>query len=209
MKKAILGKKIGMTQVFNEDGTVTPVTVVEAGPCKVIRKKTVEKDGYSAVQVSYDNIAEKNVTKPVKGQFAKAGAAPQRYLREFKFENPDDFEEGKDITVEIFQAGDFVDVIGTTRGRGFTGTIQRWNAHTGPMSHGSGYHRGVGSMGASANPSRVRKNKKLPGQYGNERVTIQNLQIVKVDAERGVLLVKGAIPGVRGSFVTVREAIKK
>ena len=209
MKKAILGKKIGMTQVFNEDGTVVPVTVVEAGPCTVVQLKTVEKDGYSAIQVSYDSIKEKNVTKPVKGQFAKAGVAPQRYLKEFRLENADSFQPGQEIKCDIFSEGDTVDVIGTSRGRGFTGTIQRWNFHRGPMSHGSGYHRGVGSMGANSDPSRVLKNKKLPGQYGNERVTVQNLKVVKVDLERNVLLIKGAIPGVRGSFITIREAIKK
>ncbi|HOV70072.1 MAG TPA: 50S ribosomal protein L3 [Clostridia bacterium] len=209
MKKAILGKKIGMTQVFDADGTVVPVTVIQAGPCTVIQKKTVNKDGYSSIKVGYEPIKEKNVTKPVAGQFKKADAAPMRYIRELRLEDADSYEVGQEIKCDIFQEGDIIDVIGTSRGRGFTGVILRWNQRRGPMSHGSGYHRGVGSMGAHSDPSRVLKNKKMPGQYGNERVTVQNLKVVKVDTERNVLLVKGAVPGIRGSFVFIRDAVKK
>ena len=212
MKKAIGGKKIGMTQIFTDDGRLVPVTVVEAGPCKVVQKKTVESDGYVAVQVGFDalpeNRAKKLVNKPVAGHFKKAGIAPARHLRELKLDNASELEVGSEITVAQFVAGDKIDVCGITRGRGFTGAIYRWNQHTGPMAHGSKYHRGVGSMSANSDPSHVFKNKHMPGQYGGERVTVQNLEVVKVDAERNLLMIKGAVPGANGALVLVRDSVK-
>jgi large subunit ribosomal protein L3 len=206
--KAIIGIKLGMSQIFAEDGTVIPVTVLEAGPCPVVQKKTAEKDGYDALQIAFGACKEKNVNKPIKGQFKKAGVPVKRYLREIKIRDTAAYEVGQEIKADIFKAGDKVDVSGKTRGRGFTGTIQRWNMHTGPMAHGSGYHRGVGSMGANSDPSRVFKNKKMPGQYGNERVTVQNILVARVDAGRNLILVKGAVPGAKGSPVFIRDAVK-
>ena len=212
MKKAIVGKKIGMTQVFTDDGRLVPVTVVEAGPCKVVQKKTTESDGYEAVQVGFDtyaeNRAQKLVNKPMAGHFKKADVAPTRYLREFRLDNVAELEVGNELTVAQFEAGEKIDVSGISKGHGFTGAIQRWNQHTGPMAHGSKYHRGVGSMGANSDPSRVFKNKHMAGHYGVERVTIQNLEIVKVDAERNLLLIKGAVPGPNGALLEVRNACK-
>ena len=212
MLKAILGKKIGMTQIFAEDGKVIPVTVVEAGPCTVTMVKTQQTDGYEAIQVGFGELSEqrakKLLNKPEQGHFAKAGVAPARHLREFRFEDISGYSVGDAIKCDVFAAGDKIDVIGTSKGHGYTGVIQRWNAHTGPMSHGSKYHRGVGSLSANSDPSRVFKNKKMAGQYGGERVTIQNLEVVKVDAERNLLMIKGAIPGANGSLVMVRDAIK-
>lgn len=209
MKKAILGKKLGMTQVFNADGKVVPVTVIEAGPCSVVQIKSNEKDGYEAVVVAFGKQKEQRVNKPKLGVFKKAGVEPCKVLREFKLENTTDYTVGQTVNCSIFAEGDKVDAIGITRGRGFTGVIQRWNNHRLKMSHGTGpVHREVGSMGANSTPSRVFKNKHMPGRYGCERVTIQNLEIIKVDAERNVLLVKGCVPGPKGSVVTIREAIK-
>ena len=212
MKKAIVGKKIGMTQVFTDDGRLVPVTVVEAGPCKVVQKKTTESDGYEAVQVGFDTYAEnrakKLVNKPMAGHFKKADVAPTRYLREFRLDNVNDLEVGNELTVAQFEAGEKIDVSGITKGHGYTGAIQRWNQHTGPMAHGSKYHRGVGSMSANSDPSRVFKNKHMAGHYGVERVTIQNLEIVRVDAERNLLLIKGAVPGPNGGLLLVRNACK-
>ena len=212
MKKAIVGKKIGMTQVFTDDGRLVPVTVVEAGPCKVVQKKTTESDGYEAVQVGFDtyaeNRAQKLVNKPMAGHFKKADVAPTRYLREFRLDNVAELEVGNELTVAQFEAGEKIDVSGISKGHGFTGAIQRWNQHTGPMAHGSKYHRGVGSMGANSDPSRVFKNKHMAGHYGVERVTVQNLEIVKVDAERNLLLIKGAVPGPNGGLLEVRNACK-
>ncbi|MBR5545485.1 MAG: 50S ribosomal protein L3 [Clostridia bacterium] len=212
MKKAIVGKKIGMTQVFTDDGRLVPVTVVEAGPCKVVQKKTTESDGYEAVQVGFDTYAEnrakKLVNKPMAGHFKKADVAPTRYLREFRLDNVAELEVGNELTVAQFEAGEKIDVSGISKGHGFTGAIQRWNQHTGPMAHGSKYHRGVGSMGANSDPSRVFKNKHMAGHYGVERVTVQNLEIVKVDAERNLLLIKGAVPGPNGGLLEVRNACK-
>jgi len=212
MKKAILGKKIGMTQIFLSDGRLVPVTVVEAGPCKVTQVKTVENDGYEAVQVGFGELSEqrakKLLNKPELGHFTKAGVAPARYLREFRFEDISNYKVGDEIKCDVFAEGDKIDAIGISKGHGYTGTIQRWNMHTGPMSHGSKYHRGVGSLSANSDPSRVFKNKKMAGQYGGERVTIQNLEIVKVDAERNLIMIKGAIPGANGSLVMVRDAVK-
>ena len=212
MKKAILGKKIGMTQIFVADGRLVPVTVVEAGPCKVTQVKTAQTDGYEAVQVGFDELSEqrakKLLNKPELGHFTKAGVAPARYLREFRFEDISSYKVGDEIKCDVFAEGDKVDAIGISKGHGYTGTIQRWNMHTVPMAHGSKYHRGVGSLSANSDPSRVFKNKKMAGQYGGERVTIQNLEIVKVDAERNLIMIKGAIPGANGSLVMVRDAVK-
>ena len=212
MKKAIVGKKIGMTQIFTEDGRLVPVTVIEAGPCTVVQKKTQEKDGYEAVQVGFgaltESRAKKLVNKPETGHFKKAGVAPMRALREFRFDDCASYEVGQEIKADVFAQGDKIDVSGISKGHGFTGTIQRWNQHTGPMAHGSKYHRGVGSMGANSDPSRVFKNKHMPGHYGVDKVTIQNLEIVRVDAERNLLLVKGAVPGPNGGLLEVRNACK-
>ncbi|MGI6706101.1 MAG: 50S ribosomal protein L3 [Clostridia bacterium] len=208
MKKAILGKKIGMTQIFTEDGTVIPVTVVEAGPCVVVQKKTKERDGYNAVQVGFGTIKEKKVNKPLKGHFDKAGVEYRRYLGEFKLENSEEYESGQEITVDIFQQGDYVDVSGISKGKGFAGTIKRWNQRRGPMSHGSKYHRGPGAMHGAADPAKVFKNKKLPGQMGNKRVTVQNLEVAKVYPDRNLLLVKGAVPGPKGGLLYIKETVK-
>ena len=210
MKKAIIGKKLGMTQVLTPEGLVIPVTVVEAGPCPVVQVKNNEKDGYDALVVAFDKQKAQRVNKPRTGAFKKAGIDTYRVLIEFKFDNCGEYSLGQEIKADIFAEGDKVDVTGTTRGRGFTGVIQRWNQHRLKMTHGTGpVHREVGSMGANSTPSRVFKNKNMPGHYGVERVTIQNLDIVKVDAERNILLVKGCIPGPKGSVVTIREAVKR
>jgi len=212
MKKAIVGKKLGMTQVFTPDGRLVPVTVIEAGPCTVVQKKTAEKDGYEAIQVGFDTLSEnrakKLLNKPEVGHFKKAGAAPCRTLRELRLEDSASYSVGQEIKVDVFAAGDKIDVVGTSRGRGFTGAIYRWNQHTGPMAHGSKFHRGVGSMSANTWPAHVFKNKHMPGHYGVERVTIQNLEIVQVDAERNLLLVKGAVPGPNGTLLLVCNTVK-
>ncbi|MGN0797056.1 MAG: 50S ribosomal protein L3 [Christensenellales bacterium] len=205
MNKAIIGKKLGMSQIFAKDGKVIPVTVVEAGPCPVVQKKTLEKDGYEAVQLAYGDVKEKNVNKPIKGHYKKAGVAVRKVLKELKLDNIDSLEVGQEIKCDVFAEGDVVDVVGTSKGHGFTGVVKRWNHHCGPMAHGSGYHRGVGSMGANSSPSRVFKNKKMSGQWGNERVTVKNLTVVKVDANRNLLLIKGAIPGAKGGIVVVKQ----
>lgn len=209
MKKAILGKKLGMTQIFTPEGLVVPVTVVEAGPCYVVQKKTTEKEGYNSVVVAFSKTKENRVNKPVLGLLKKANVEPSKILKEFKFENSNDYEIGAEIKADIFAEKDMVDVSGRTRGRGFTGNIQRWNAHRLKMTHGVGpVHREVGSMGANSTPSRVFKNKKMPGRYGYENVTIQNLEVVKVDAGRNILLIKGCVPGPKGSIVMIKEAVK-
>lgn len=209
MKKAILGKKLGMTQVFTADGVVIPVTVVEAGPCFVIQKKTIDKDGYESLVVAFDEKREKLVNKPDAGQFKKAGVTPKRFVKEIDVDAYKDLNVGSEIKCSVFDEGEKVDVTGITRGRGFTGVIQRWNNARLKMSHGTGpVHREVGSMGANSTPSRVFKLKKMPGQYGNEQVTIQNLQVVKVDEARNVLLIKGAIPGNRNGLVLIKSAVK-
>ncbi len=210
MKKAILGKKLGMTQVFTPEGVVIPVTVVEAGPCPVVQVKNNEKDGYEAVVVAFEKQKQHRVNKPMTGAFKKAGVDCYKIVKELKFENANEYSLGQEIKADIFAEGDKVDVTGTTRGRGFTGVIQRWNQHRLKMTHGTGpVHREVGSMGANSTPSRVFKNKHMPGHYGVERVTIQNLEIVKVDPSRNLILVKGCIPGPKGSVITIREAVKK
>ncbi len=208
MKKAILGKKVGMTQIFTEDGTVIPVTVVEAGPCVVVQKKTKERDGYNAVQVGFGTIKEKKVNKPIKGHFDKTGAGYQKYLKELKLENSDQYEPGQEIKVDIFAQGDHVDVSGISKGKGFAGTIKRWNQHRGPMSHGSRYHRGPGAMTGAADPSKVFKSKRMAGHMGHEKVTVQNLEIARIDPDRNLLLVKGALPGPRGGLLFIKETVK-
>ena len=207
MNKAIIGKKLGMSQIFTADGLVVPVTVVEAGPCPVVQKKTQEKDGYNALQVAFGDIKVKNVSKPVLGQFKKANVEPKRVLKELPIENVADYEIGQEINASIFAEGDHVDVVGTSKGKGFAGAVKRWNHHIGPKAHGSGYHRGVGSMSANSSPSRVFKNKKMAGHLGNERVTVQNLTVAKVDAARNLLLIKGAIPGAKGGIVVVKQSV--
>ena len=209
MNKAIIGKKLGMTQIFSADGKVIPVTVVEAGPCPVVQIKTKGNDGYEAVKVGFGNVDEKRVNKPDAGQFKKAGVAPLKVLKEFRFDDVSAYTVGQVITVDTFAEGDKVDVVGLTKGHGFSGVIKRWNQHRLKMTHGVGpVHREVGSMGANSSPSRVFKNKHMPGQYGNERVTIQNLEVVKVDTARNVLLIKGAIPGPKGGIITVSNTVK-
>ena len=208
MKKAILGKKIGMTQVFTEDGQLIPVSVIQAGPCQVVQKKTEEVDGYTAVQVGYEDKKERRANKPEKGHFQKANVPVKKYPKEFKLDNAAELNVGDELTVEQFADGDVLDVTGTSKGHGFAGTIKRWGTHRGPMTHGSHYHRGPGSLGACSDPSRVFKGKKMPGHYGVVKVTIQNLDLVKIDKERNLLLVKGSIPGPKGGLVVVRNAVK-
>ena len=208
MKKAILGKKIVMTQVFTEDGQLIPVSVIQAGPCQVVQKKTEEVDGYTAVQVGYEDKKERRANKPEKGHFQKANVPVKKYLKEFKLDNAAELNVGDELTVEQFADGDVLDVTGTSKGHGFAGTIKRWGTHRGPMTHGSHYHRGPGSLGACSDPSRVFKGKKMPGHYGVVKVTIQNLDLVKIDKERNLLLVKGSIPGPKGGLVVVRNAVK-
>ena len=208
MQKAILGKKLGMTQLFTEDGTVIPVTVIEAGPVAVVQKKTVENDGYNAIQVGFGDCKEKALNKPLMGHLAKAGVSPKRHLKEFRLEDDSNYNVGDVITAEIFADVEKVDVTGISKGHGFAGTIKRWGTHRGPMTHGSGYHRGVGSMGACSTPSRVMKNKRLPGHMGVEQVTVQNLSVVKVDADKNIILVKGAVPGPKGGILTIKDSIK-
>ena len=208
MKKAILGTKVGMTQIFGENGELIPVTVVLAGPCTVVQKKTTETDGYNAVQVGYGEIKDKHVNKPLKGHFAKANTANKKYLREFRLEDIESLNVGDEIKVDVFEADEKVDVSGISKGHGFAGPMKRWNLHRGPMSHGSHSQRVSGSMGMCSFPGRVFKGKKLPGHFGVDKVTIQNLEIVKVDAEQNLILVKGAVPGVKGGLITIRDAVK-
>jgi large subunit ribosomal protein L3 len=206
--KSILGKKVGMTQVFTEQGEVVPVTVVESGEIVVVQKKTVEKDGYDAIQVGFGKVKPKNVTKPIKGHFEKAKLEPKKFLREFKVDNIDDYEVGQKIGVEVFQAGDKVDVIGTSKGKGFAGSIKRHGHHRGPMSHGSKFHRLRGSLGASSYPAKVVKGTKAHGHMGHERVTVLNLEVIKVDVDKNAILLKGAIPGPKKGLVKIRETVR-
>ena len=208
MKKAIIGKKIGMTQIFDANGKVVPVTVVEAGPCVVVQKKTTEKDGYEAIQVGFGDIREKLLNKPVKGHFAKAGVAIKRTLKEFRLEDVSEYEVGQEIKADIFAEGEKVDVSGVSKGKGFQGTIKRWNASRGPMSHGSKFHRAVGSMGASSDPSRTFKNKRMPGHMGAENTTVLNLEVVKVMPEKNLILIKGGIPGPNKATVVIRNSCR-
>lgn len=208
MTKGILGKKVGMTQYFTESGELVPVTVIEAAPNVVLQVKTIETDGYEAVQLGFDDKREVLANKPEKGHAAKAETTPKRFIREFTDVELGEYETGKEITVEIFQAGDIVDVTGTSKGKGFQGTIKRHGQSRGPMSHGSHYHRGPGSMGMASDASKVFKGKALPGRMGGERITIQNLEIVKVDADRNVILIKGNVPGSKKSMVEIKLPIK-
>ena len=208
MKKAIIGRKVGMTQLFTADGKMLPITVIEAGPCPVVQKKTVEHDGYEALQVGFAPIREKLVTKPMLGHFKKASVGAHRYVKEIKLDNAAEYEAGQVITVDMFETGDKVDVTGKSKGKGFQGVIKRWNQSRGRMTHGSRYHRRVGSMSACSYPGEVFKHKNLPGHVGSERITVQNLEVVRVDAERNLLLVKGAIPGAKGSLVVVKSTVK-
>lgn len=209
MKKCMLGKKIGMTQVFTEDGIVIPVTVVLAGPMSVIQKKTVEFDGYNAVKFGFEDIPSRKANKPMKGQFEKANVSPKRVLREFRLDDISGYEVGSVVKVEdMFEAGDKIDVSGISKGKGYQGTVKRFRTARGRMSHGSGYHRGIGSMGANSSPSRIFKGKKMPGHMGAEKVTVQNLAVVKVDSERGLLLVKGAVPGAKGGLLVIKNSVK-
>ena len=210
MNKAIIGRKLGMTQLFSADGKVIPVTVIEAGPCPVVQVKTLERDGYCAVKLGFSEVSEKALNKPQLGLFKKAGVAPQKVLKEFRLEGSDAMTVGSVVNCDVFAAGDKVDVSGVSKGHGFTGVIKRWNHHRLKETHGVGpVHREVGSTGATSHMSRVLKNHHMPGQYGNEKVTIQNLEIAKVDTDRNLLLVKGAIPGPKGSIVTICSAVKR
>ena len=208
MKKAIMAKKIGMTQVFTEDGRLIPVTVLEAGPCSVVQKKTMENDGYEAIQVGFLDQREKLANKPKKGHFEKAGVSVKKYLKEFRLEDAANYEIGAEIKADIFAAGDRVDVSGVSKGKGYASTIKRYNAQRGPMGHGSKSHRVVGSMGSSATPSSVKKGKRMPGHMGAVNVTLQNVEIVRADAEKNVLLIKGAVPGPKGAILVIKESVK-
>ena len=209
MVKAIIGKKVGMTQLFDPDGKVIPVTVIEAGPCMVVQKKDAENDGYISVQLGFSEMREKLTNKPQKGHFAKAGVAVQRVLKEFRLENIDQYNVGDVVKADVFAEGDKIDVTGTSKGKGFQGTIKRHGQSRGPMSHGAGpTHRHAGSMGAGTDPSRIMKGKKMPGHMGAEQVTIQNLDVIKVDAEKNLLVIRGAIPGPKGGVVFIKDAVK-
>ncbi len=208
MKKALIARKIGMTQIFVEDGSLVPVTVLKAGPCTVTQVKTMDNDGYSAVQVGFTDKKEKHTTKPEQGHFEKAGVSFKRFVKEFRLENSEEYVIGQEIKADVFEAGDKIDVSGTSKGKGYQGAIKRHNQSRGPMSHGSKYHRQAGSMGNASYPGKVFKGKKLAGHMGAEAVTIQNLEVVRVDVENNLILVKGAVPGPRKSIVTVRDAVK-
>lgn len=209
MKKGIIGKKLGMTQIFDEKGNVIPVTLIEAGPCAVVQKKTVATDGYDALQLAFEDANEKRLTKAVLGHFKKSGVTPKKHLKEFRLADTSAYEVGSVITVDTFAAGEKVDITGITKGRGYSGCVKRWGHHILRMTHGTGpVHRQCGSMGANSTPSRVFKNKKMAGQYGNEQVTILNLAAVKIDAQKNLIAVKGAVPGSRGGIVFIRDSVK-
>ena len=207
LTKAILGKKIGMTSIFNDAGEAVAVTLIEAGPCVVVQKKTVENDGYSAIKVGYEDIKEKKLNKPDLGQFKKHQLKPKKYLKEFKLQDADKYNVGDEIKVDMFQPGDRVDVVGISIGKGFAGGVKRWNFNRGPMSHGSMYHRRPGSGGAT-DPARVFKGRKLPGHLGAERVTVQNLEVVKVDVDKNLLIIKGSVPGPKKSLLFIKNTVK-
>jgi len=210
MQKGIIGKKVGMTQIFTDKGKVIPVTVIEAGPCVVVQKKTTENDGYSSVQLGFQDVPEKRVSKPMKGHFDKAGVAYKKVLKEFRLAASESMTVGDILKADTFEVGEVVDVTGTSKGKGFSGVIKRWNHHRLKMTHGTGpVHRSVGSMGANSSPSKVMKGKKMAGQLGNEQVTIQNLSIVKIDAENNLIALKGAIPGPRGGIIFIADSVKK
>ena len=208
MKKAILATKVGMTQIFNEEGALIPVTVLQAGPCVVTQVKTDENDGYSAVQVGYVDKRENLVNKPMKGHFEKAGVSCKRFVKEFKLDNAAEYELGQEIKVDAFVAGDHIDATAISKGKGYQGAIKRHGQSRGPMAHGSKYHRHAGSNGSASDPSKVFKGKKMPGQMGNKQITVQNLEVVRVDVENNLLLVKGAVPGPKKSLVTIKETVK-
>ena len=208
MKKAIIAKKIGMTQIFTESGTLIPVTVLEAGPCIVTQKKTVENDGYEAIQVGFGEAKAKKVNAPAKGHFEKAGVQPMNMLKEFRLEDTYSYEVGNEIKVDIFAAGERVDVSGVSKGKGYQGAIKRHNQHRGPMAHGSKYHRGLGSLSSATTPGKVKKGKKMPGHMGSVNVTVQNLEVVRCDAEKNLMLIKGAVPGNKGTVLVIKDSIK-
>lgn len=209
MKKGIIGKKLGMTQIFAEDGSVIPVTVIEAGPCFVTQKKTNETDGYEAVQLAFSDLREKLVNKPRAGHFKRAGVSPKRHLKEFRLDDISAMNVGDVVAADTFASGEKVDITGITKGHGYSGVVKRWNAHKLRMTHGVGpVHRQPGSMGANSSPSRIFKNKIMPGQYGNEQVTVLNLEVVKVDTEKNLIAVKGAVPGAKGGIVFIRDSVK-
>jgi large subunit ribosomal protein L3 len=209
MKKALIGKKIGMTQIFDDLGNVIPVTIIEAGPCVVVQKKTVVNDGYDSVKFGFQDIKDAKLSKPVAGQFKKVNISPKKYLKEFRLDDAASMNVGDVVTADVFAQGDRVDITGMTKGHGYSGVIKRWNQHRLKMTHGVGpVHREAGSMGANSSPSRIFKNKHLAGQYGNEKVTIQNLNVVRVDAEKNLIAVKGAVPGAKGGIVFIRNTVK-
>ena len=208
MKKAIIAKKVGMTQVFSETGNLIPVTVLEAGPCVVVQKKTMENDGYCAVQVGFADSKEKHVNKPQAGHFQKAGVTPKKYVREFRLEDTESYEIGAEIKANVFAAGEKIDVSGVSKGKGYQGAIKRHGQHRGPMTHGSKYHRGLGSLSAGTTPGKVKKGKKMPGHMGAVKITVANLEVVRVDAEKNLLLVKGAVPGPKGSILVIKDTVK-
>ena len=208
MKKAIIGRKVGMTQIFDEKGNVIPVTVIEAGPCSVVQVKTVETDGYDAVQLGFGTVKDKKINKPEKGHFTKVKVTPTKHLREFRVDDVSNVKVGDEIKADVFTAGETVDIQGTTKGKGFQGVIKRHGQSRGPMGHGSMYHRRPGSMGSTSTPGRVFKGKKLPGHMGRQTVTIQNLDVVAVDLDKNVILVKGSVPGVKGAILKIKMSVK-
>ena len=212
MKKAILAKKLGMTQVFAEDGTLTPVTVLEAGPCLVVQKKTEDKDGYKALQVGFGDIKSKHVNKPKYGHYKAnvKGQSPRKYLKEFRLDDCDQFEVGAEIKADMFTPGDMVDISGISKGKGFQGAVKRHGFGKGPMTHGSKHHRAIGAMGSGGTtPGKVPKGKKMPGHMGAEKITIQNLEVIRIDADKNLLLVKGAVPGIKGALMTIKSTVKQ
>lgn len=208
MKKAILGKKVGMTQIFDKEGKAIPVTVISVGSNVVMQKKTIEKDGYNSIKVGFEDIKERKLTKPIRGQFEVAKLATKRYVRELRLENIESFEIGQELKADVFLEGDRVDISGISKGKGTAGVVKRFNAHRGPMKHGSKFHRSPGSMGSSASPGKTFKGKMLPGRMGNENTTVQNIEVVKVDAEKNYILVRGGVPGIRGSLVMIKDTVK-
>ena len=208
MKKTLIGKKVGMTQIFDEQGKVIPVTVIEAGPCTVVQVKTVETDGYNAIQLGFGDVKEHKVIKPIKGHYTKSNLTPKKHLREFRVDSTEDVKVGDEIKADTFEVGDKLDIQGTSKGKGFQGVIKRHGQSRGPMGHGSMYHRRPGSMGPTSTPGRVFKGKKLPGHMGHETVTIQNLEVVRTDLDKNVILVKGSVPGATGSILKLKISVK-
>lgn len=208
MKKALIGKKIGMTQIFDESGKVIPVTAIEVGPCTVTQLKTVEQDGYSAVQLGFGDVKESKLTKPEIGKFAKVKLTPKKHLREFRLDSVEGMNIGDELKADVFSVGDKVDIQGTSKGKGFQGVIKRWNQSRGPMGHGSMYHRRPGSMGPTTSPGRVFPGKHLPGHMGVQTITIQNLEVIKVDLDKNIILVKGSVPGAKGAILRIKSSVK-